>query len=117
MYAEIFYFLVFLNLILFIWGTLTKNTIMLFIAICYTFFLSVLIAGTGIDYHLGNTVTLNESGAITGTTPIFQNFSPANDKGLWFIQWLASILSFCLIPVSGFFWIIKPKLQKKKEAR
>lgn len=111
MYSEVFYFLVFINLILFIWSVLSKNSILFFIAVVYTFLLSVLVAGTGIDYHTANIITYNAAGDVNGTSPIFLNVSPVNDKGIWFVQWTASILSFCLIFPAGY-WMIKGRKRK-----
>ncbi len=116
MFSEIFYFIVFIILVLYVWSALTKNRILFFIAVCFTFFISVLVAGTGIDYHLGNEVTLGVTGDINGTTPTFLNVSPANDKGVWALQWTASILSFSLIFPAGY-WIISGRNKKREKEK
>jgi len=67
--------------------------------------LALLLGGTGIDYALGT--ELNYTGdTLTSTSPVFTNYSPANDKGLWAIQQFMLWSSFILVGVS-IWWMVK----------
>lgn len=118
MYSEIFYFLVFVNLAVFVWGALSRNRILLFLGIVFTFLFSLVLSGTGIDYYTGHQeITYDVSGDVNGTEPIFLNVSPANDKGLGAFNFVVSLVSFMMIPISGFFWLYRPLFVKDERGR